>query len=31
MAIKKTILKKKIEGVVYDIYAKTSADLCNLR
>ena len=27
MVIKKTILKKKIEGVVYDIYAKTSADL----
>lgn len=27
MAIKKTILKKKIEGVVYDIYTKTSADI----
>ena len=27
MAIKKTILKKKIEGIVYDIYTKTSADM----
>lgn len=27
MAIKKTILKKKIEGVIYDLYVKTSADL----
>ena len=27
MSIKKTILKKKIEGVVYDLYLKTSADI----
>ena len=27
MSIRKTILKKKIEGVVYDLYLKTSADI----
>ena len=27
MAIKKVLLKKKIEGVIYDLYVKSSADI----
>ena len=27
MAIKKVLVQKKIEGVIYDIYQKTSADV----